>query len=267
MAIDWSLLQTPNVGGMLQAGIQQGREQRRQVESENALAAYAQNPGDPNAENALVAYMPQLGLRVRDQRIAQERTTQIGQIAQQAAGGDKAAQQQLWGLDPEMASRFDGVQRKKMDEEMGAIGQAAYRISLLPPDQRPQAWDSAVEGLSQRFPEMAQYRGRYSEQSLNAVLDQTGMSKGVVEARQPKYTSVPQGGYLEDVNPYSRGGSPVATGPASATSVAPATPASGAIDFLRQNPNLAAEFDQKYGAGSAARVLGGPAPGAPATFP
>jgi hypothetical protein len=185
--------------------------------------------------------MPQLGLRVRDQRIAQERTTQIGQIAQQAAGGDKAAQQQLWGLDPEMASRFDGVQRKKMDEEMGAIGQAAYRISLLPPDQRPQAWDSAVEGLSQRFPEMAQYRGRYSEQSLNAVLDQTGLAKDALEARQPKYAVVPKGGGLSDINSLSpsfnpRGGPP----PAATVSLPPG--------FILDAP-------------------GGPAPGAPATFP
>ena len=45
--------------------------------------------------------------------------------------------------------------------------------------------------------------------------------------------------------------------PASVTTTTPgiAAPAP-AIAMLMQNPNLAAAFDQKYGAGSAAKVLG-----------
>lgn len=39
-----------------------------------------------------------------------------------------------------------------------------------------------------------------------------------------------------------------------------------AVSFLRQNPGMAAQFDQKYGAGSSARYLGGAAPQAPAPF-
>lgn len=40
-----------------------------------------------------------------------------------------------------------------------------------------------------------------------------------------------------------------------------------AIAFLRQNPGMAAQFDQKYGVGASQRYLGGAASQAPAPFP
>jgi len=51
------------------------------------------------------------------------------------------------------------------------------------------------------------------------------------------------------------------------SSSAPPGPPDAAVSFLRQNPGMAAQFDQKYGQGASSRYLGGAAQTAGSPFP
>lgn len=199
--INWNLLQPTDVGNAFTQGMETGRTRKREEVTRNVLAGVAANwPGasrsggalggatgivaDPAQDeaqfNALLAPLdqidPAMSIKLREQR-----------------------QRSIEGMDDRRARQQEG--QNKLDGELvKATGQAALDVLNLPADQRPAAWDNYVDQFSQRYPNAAQYRGKYSDASAKALLAQAGMIDSYQKSQEPKYQVVPEGGALVNMN-------------------------------------------------------------------
>lgn len=79
--VNWGLgaQQGPDIGQRFIQGLEYGRANSRRMATENALRAYAANPADPGAANALLAADPAMGMQLRNQQIQQRRLDQTAQ--------------------------------------------------------------------------------------------------------------------------------------------------------------------------------------------
>lgn len=223
----------PDFTNALLAGFQTGRELRRQ-EGERAAMSDLVN-GNPSALGQLATYNPQAAMQYKQQQDAE-------------------------------AARVEQQRQKMLTDGKKVVGQAALQVAQLPPEQRPAAWNSAIDYLvSQGWDGLAQFKNQYSEQSLMGVISEAGLANELRQAQQPRIVPVQPGGYVAEISP--DGGAryivaPDGQIPQPANNVPNGSPLqgnipAGAIQFLQQHPELAAEFDAKYGAGLSRRILGG----------
>lgn len=195
-----------NFNAMLMDPMQLGENVRNAIlmgAQQRAFGDYAKNPS-MGAAQGVAGLNPGLGMQLmdrEDKRAAeaakQEQAMRAQELQRRAAAGDKTALLELAGLDINAWNTIGDNERQQTNDRIDYIGNAALQISQLPPDQRPRAWDMAInQGVQMGFSDLAQYRGQYSEEALNGVLAQAGMIKDALGLAEPKYMAVPPGGTL-----------------------------------------------------------------------
>lgn len=143
--INWNILQPQNIGMNALASFQQGQQMRREQDTRKAMAAYAQNPNDANALNALAPYAPDYVVQ----------------------------QKQSLAKDAEAKQQAAVAQRVEM------IGQVAQWADT------PEKWDKGVDYLASMYPDLAQYRGKFTPEARMAAISAAGEYKNFSEAQKP----------------------------------------------------------------------------------
>lgn len=241
-----------------QEGLEHGKAQREEREVRGALADYVTNPDDPRAFRTLAQYRPEIAMQVRQDQQKRARDAQVADLQRRAATGDRAAQAELWGIAPDTADKIGDNHRAELQQRIDAIGQAALRIEQMPAAERPAAWDAAVDQLSATYPEVAEYKGRYSEEALMSAIDTAHLVSEHFNLTRPNYTALPPGAKLVNTRDPAAVAS-VAGGAASST------PPPDAIEALKRGEGSPAQFDEIFGPGSAARYMGNGGGGARVT--
>lgn len=178
----------------------------KQSRENSALAAYVETPGKESLAD-LARVNPRLGMQAQSQMQQQqqalakaEQERVANDLRVKAARGDSAALQQLVGIDFDGWKTLDASQKKMMADQTAYTGQAALRISQLPPEQQPVAWDQAIEqGVQAGYTGLADYRGKFSPEALKGAIDNAGLVEKFISLAEPKYMAVPNEAGLVNV--------------------------------------------------------------------
>jgi hypothetical protein len=167
---------------------------------------------------------PALAATLQNQEREARNRAQVAQLGQAAMNGNNQALGQLFSLDPDLWKRLDDRQRAGVKEATSFMAQSSMAIGRLPEAQRAQAWATSVQQAEAGGIDIPAYMERYSPDVLNAALARAEMTEKYIKQFEPDFRVIPQGGYLEDVNPVTAGQQQPATQQGPQTASVPVVP-------------------------------------------
>ena len=212
---NWGLLGGGNNPlAMFQQGAAMGSElkqRQRERETDNALMNYAANP---SAESVMgiVKANPRLGIQFQQQEKARSQQANVAELRRRAAAGDESAMSDLFATDIDAWSKLDGANKEAVKRAHSFMGEAVQGVGSLPEAQRPAAWANYVRQAEAMGMDIPAELEAYSPEALNGAAVRFGVVDKFLKLAEPDWRVVPQGGYLENVNPRSRS-TPLQSGP------------------------------------------------------
>lgn len=238
-----------SVAGNIFGAFQAGQQARQETQYRNALGDYAMNPSEQGLA-AIAPHDPQFVMGER-QRMAQAEQQHVQQ-----------QQQQL----PMMAKLLDhATDEASYAQALQMAQRYGLDVSGAPPQFDPQ-W---VQETKQLVAAVQTPQGIEALSAAGKIAADMGLKPGT-----PQFNAAVHDIFIaQEAKPYTGAGgetrlyTPQIGGPGQMQG-APVAPPPEAIAELRQSPGTAAHFDEIFGQGAAARILGQGGPAAtPGHFP
>jgi hypothetical protein len=196
-----ALMNPAEVGASISTAFKQGREDRRQSEVQNALAAYAQNQS-PETAGEVTRHDPMLGIQLQDRETARAEQARKEEEAKQermligaALNGDPQARAALAYANADWYMKLDGASKQQVDQVMGAIAQQAFSILQQPENQRGALLQQALQGLQAQGIDTSQFTlSGDPTQDLKSALAVAGKLDQWERFAQPSYQPIGEAG-------------------------------------------------------------------------